>query len=444
MNKPCANNDIIVALATPYGKSAIAVIRLSGKGCKNLAENYLKNKLNVGKIQYNVFKSGSFSENLMAAYFKAPASYTGEDIVELYPHGNTLIIDTIVKTLIDSGARAAERGEFTERAFKCGKLNLTECEALADIIDAETPEQLIYGNARFNGLKSLDSVEISLNRALSTIEAVIHYSDELEEGETDERLLADVYGALDDVIEKLEQEIKGYAGGRIINDGFKVALVGKPNVGKSTLLNALIGEERAIVTDIAGTTRDTVDGQYVYKQRKFTVIDTAGLNDGTHDEVEKIGIQRTKAAAKAADAVIFVTESATADKIPDFGDKLVIVIENKNDGIADVGTDYAAATSDGKLKLSAKCGINITALKQKLYDLCPKEVGGICNHRQFDCVRRCLDAVYTAKAESKKADGLEIVAAALYDGYSAIQELLGEAADEKVISSVFERFCVGK
>lgn len=444
MNMPCSNEDIIVALATPYGKSAIAVIRLSGKGSKALAEKYLKNKLKVGKLTYNVFNYGEFTENLMAVYFKSPASYTGEDIVELYPHGNTLIIDTIVKALTDGGARVAERGEFTERAFKCGKLDLTECEALADIIDAETPEQLSYGNARFNGLKSLDGVEKDLNRALSTIEAIIHYSDELEEGETDERLLADVFGALDGIAERLEAEIKGYAGGRIINDGFKVALVGKPNVGKSTLLNALIGEDRAIVTDIAGTTRDTIDGQFVYRQRKFIVTDTAGLNDSTRDEVEKIGIERTKAAAEAADAVIFVTESAKTAETPNFGDKPIVTVENKNDTTPDVGKNFGAAMRGGKLLVSAKNNINVVALKEKLYDLCPKEVGGICNHRQFECVKRCLDAVNAAKAESKKAFGLEIVAAALYDGYAAIQELLGEAADEKVINSVFERFCVGK
>ncbi|MCH5350692.1 MAG: tRNA uridine-5-carboxymethylaminomethyl(34) synthesis GTPase MnmE [Clostridiales bacterium] len=443
MNTACSKNGIIVALATPYGKSAIAVIRMSGKDSKALAERFLKNKLKAGKIKYNVFTSGDFTENLMAAYFKAPKTYTGEDIVELYPHGNTLIIDSIIKALIGGGARAAERGEFTERAFKSGKLDLTECEALADIIDAETPEQLNYGNARYNGINSLKDVELFLNRALSTIEAVIHYSDELEDGETDERLLGDVYGALDEITARLETEIKGYAGGKIIKDGFKVALVGKPNVGKSTLLNALLGEDRAIVTDVAGTTRDTIDGSYVYKHRKFTVTDTAGLNDSTHDEVEKIGIERTKTAAKEADAVIFVTESVKTDIIPDFG-KPIITVLNKSDGVKDADTDYQTATEDGKLKVSAKYKINITALKERIYDLCPKEVSGICNHRQFDCVRRCLDAVNSAKAESKKADGLELVAAALYEGYSAITELFGEAADEKVISSVFERFCVGK
>lgn len=443
MNNTCSKNEIIVALATPYGKSAIAIIRMSGKGSKTLAEKFLKNKLKAGQIRYNVFTSGNFTENLMATYFKAPSSYTGEDIVEMYPHGNTLIIDTIIKALIGGGARAAERGEFTERAFKYGKLDLTECEALADIIDAETSEQLSYGNARFNGIKSLSDVEIELNRALSTIEAVIHYSDELEDGEADERLLEDVYKALNRIAERLENEINGYAGGKIIKEGFKIALVGKPNVGKSTLLNALLGEDRAIVTDIAGTTRDTVDGVYVYKRRKFIVTDTAGLNDETRDEVEKIGIERTKTAAKAADAVIFVTESAKTAELSEFGKQTVTVI-NKNDKVSDVGTDYYSATEDGKLKISAKYNINITALKERIYDLCPKEVGGICNHRQFDCVKRCLDAVNSARAESKKADGLELVAAALYEGYSAITELLGEAADEKVISSVFERFCVGK
>ncbi|MCH5158384.1 MAG: tRNA uridine-5-carboxymethylaminomethyl(34) synthesis GTPase MnmE [Clostridiales bacterium] len=443
MNTVCSKNEIIVALATPYGKSAIAIIRMSGKGSKELAEKFLKNKIKAGQIRYNVFTYGEFTENLMAAYFKAPKTYTGEDIVELYPHGNTLIIDTIIKALIAGGARAAERGEFTECAFKCGKLDLTECEALADIIDAETPEQLTYGNARFNGVKSLSDVEIALNRALSTIEAVIHYSDELEDGETDERLLEDVYKSIDKIAERLENEIKGYAGGRILKDGFKIALVGKPNVGKSTLLNALLGEDRAIVTNIAGTTRDTVDGSYIYKRRKFTVTDTAGLNENTRDEVEKIGIERTKAAAKSADAIIFVSESAKTDDLPKF-DKPTITVINKSDSVSDVGADYKSATDGEKIKISAKYNINITALKERIYDLCPKEVGGICNHRQFDCVRRCLNAVNAAREESKKANGLELVAAALYEGYGAITELLGEAADEKVISSVFERFCVGK
>lgn len=438
------DNKIIAALATPYGRSALAVIRISGNGCIETVGRFLSKPLVDGKIKLNKFTSPEITENLMATCFRAPKTYTGEDLVELYPHGNMTIVNAIIKALSAAGICAAQKGEFTKRAFMNGKVNLMQCEALADIIDAQTPEQLEYGNKRYNGgFIGLDKAEKLLKKALSTVEAVIHYGDELEDGETDNKLLSDVYGSLDEISMVLEDEISKYAGGRIVNDGFKIAIVGEPNVGKSTLLNALTESDRAIVTDIAGTTRDTIDADYVYNGKKFTVIDTAGLNNDTADVVEKIGIERAKAAADGADAVLIVT---TENKKPNIyiKEKPTVVVVNKCDDIKDCGTDYTAATNSGKIMISAKSGKNITALKQKLFDMCPKDLGGICNHRQFACVLRCLDGVNAAKQEKDKADGLEIVAAALYEAYSAITELYGETADENVINEVFDRFCVGK
>ncbi len=446
MNNTC-KNDIIAALATPYGKSAIACIRVSGKGCIESVNDFLKKPLETGELRVNEFTAKKFTEKLMAVCYKSPKSYTGEDLVELYPHGNMMICDGIIETLVERGARIAERGEFTKRAFLNGKVDLMQCEALADIIDAETTEKLVYGNKRYNGgFKSLESVEQTLKRALSTVEAVLHYGDELEENEIDEKLLGDVYGCVDGVIETLKTELDRYVGGKIVNDGFKVALIGKPNVGKSTLLNAMTGIDRAIVTPIAGTTRDLVDGEYIYNGRRFIIIDTAGIKP-TDDPVEKIGIERAKKAAENADAVIKVVaeNDGVIQNDPDSrsgGNEIIVV--NKCDGESDVGKDYGAAERGGALAISAKKGINLTALKQKLYDLCPKDLGGLCNHRQYDCARRCLDAAEAAKSEADKADGLEIVAAELYRAYSAICELYGETADEKVIEAVFSRFCVGK
>lgn len=445
MNYDCSKQDIITALATPYGKSAVAVIRVAGKGCIELVNGFLDKPLKVGKLEYNVFRSGGFKETMMTVCYAAPKSYSGEDTVELMPHGNMTVTDIIIDALVKGGARIAERGEFTERAFMNGKLDLTQCEALADIIDAETAEQLEYGNKRYDGgFDSLKKAERLLDRALSTVEAVIHYSDELEENETDTAILNDVYQAVDEATELLKRELEDYAGGRIVNDGFKIVLIGKPNVGKSTLLNALLGTDRAIVTDVAGTTRDTVDGSYVYRGRKFTVTDTAGLNAAARDEAEKIGIQRAKQAASTADAVIEVGTDGEK-KVGASVEAPIIRVLNKCDGEKDVNTDYKKAQDDGEvLRISAKNGINITALKQKLYDLCPSEVGAICNHRQYECAVRCYNACEAARSERQKADGLEIVAAALYDAYNAIESLYGGQADEKVIASVFERFCVGK
>ena len=445
MNNVEKNKQIITALATPYGKSAVAVIRMSGDGCIELAEKFLVKKISHGQIKYNVFRNGEFKENLMAAAFVEPNSFTGQDTVELYPHGNMTVCENIIKALTEGGARLAERGEFTKRAFLNGKLDLMQCEALADIIDAQTGEQLIYGNKRYDGgFTELKTAESLLKTALSTVEAVLHYSDELEENETDERLMHDVRTAVDGCIKILEKEKRGFAGGKIVNDGFKVVLIGAPNVGKSTLLNALIGSDRAIVTPIAGTTRDTVEGSYVYGGQKFVITDTAGLNDVTADEVEKIGISRAKTAAVEADAVVIVQtrEQKTEIDISEFAETVIIV--NKSDETPDVGKDYMKAEKDGKIEISAKNGINIIALKQKLLDLCPKDYGSVCNHRQYGCILCSLDSIYEAKKELQTAEGLEIVAALLYEAYSAIAELHGEKADEQVISAVFDRFCVGK
>lgn len=445
MNNFDNDNKIIVALATPYGKSAVAIIRISGKGCIELVNGFLSRPLRVGKMSLNKFKSGDFTENLMAVAFKAPSSYSGEDTVELYPHGNMAICDSIIKALIAAGAVGAERGEFTKRAFLNGKLDLMQCEALADIIDAQTSEQLNYGNKRYDGgFKALGDAEKLIGDALSAIEAALHYGDELEDGETDISELNNVSDSIERAIIMLRAEAEGFAGGKIVNDGYKITLVGAPNVGKSTLLNALVGKDRAIVTPIAGTTRDTVDGDYVYKGRKFTVTDTAGIKDETEDEVEKIGIERAKSAVNDADAVLMLFVTGSLCPIGRENAAEYIEIENKCDDTVDVGEDYKRAYDGNKLKISAKNSINVTALKQLLYDLCPKTYGAVCNHRQYECVVQCLDSLEQAKKQAKSAQSLEVVAALLYEAYSAISRLYGEQADEKVISLVFERFCVGK
>lgn len=444
MNSLNKNTDIITALASAYGKSAVAIIRVSGNGCAELLNEFLSKPLKVGRLCVNTFVSGRFTENLMAVAYKAPKSYTGEDLVELFPHGNPVICDTIIKVLLGGGARLAERGEFTKRAFLNGKLDLMQCEALADIIDAQTAEQIEYGNKRMSGeFKALSSVQNLLKTALSSIEAVLHYSDEMEQNEVDGAEISAVLAAITDAASVLEKEIEGFAGGKVIKDGFKVALIGAPNVGKSTLLNALVGSDRAIVTPIAGTTRDTIDGDYVYNGRKFTVTDTAGLNDGTDDQVEIIGIERAIKAAKDADAVVFVTDGKDININKNVFSRFVSV-KNKCDSQKDVGIDYNAASENDTICISAREKINITALKQRLFDLCPKDFGSVCNHRQYNCVVRCLDSLNAAKIEAKKAEGLEIVAALLYEAYSAIAELYGEQADESILSEVFERFCVGK
>lgn len=447
MNNINNNNEIIVAMATPYGKSAVAIIRISGNGCIDLVDGFLSRPLKVGKLEYNSFTSGSFTEKLMAVCFKSPKSYTGEDIVELFPHGNPTVCDIIIKELIFAGARAAEKGEFTKRAFLNGKVDLMQCEALADIIDAQTPEQLSYGNKRYDGgFKGLNEVEKALKAALGTVEAILHYSDELEGGEQDEALLRDVYGALDKIVETLEKEEHGFAGGRIINDGFKIALFGFPNVGKSTLINALTESERAIVTPIAGTTRDTVDGYYSYNGRKFSVTDTAGYRSDIDvtDQVEKIGINRALKAANDSDLILLMTDDGGVLPNIRFENKKTLTVANKCDSDIDVGIDHDKAYINGVFRISAKHGINIAALKQKLYELCPKDFGGICNHRQYNCVKNCLEYCRAAKKAVDGGESLELAAALLFDAYSAIQELYGEKADEKIIDSVFERFCVGK
>ena len=443
MNKS-TENDVITALATPYGRSALAVIRISGSGCKALTERFLSRPLVDGRLRVNNFKTAKFGENLTAVSYSAPRSYTGEDMVELFPHGNPTVCDGIIDTLVGAGARIAERGEFTKRAFLNGKLDFMQCEALADIIDAQTAEQLDYGNKRFDGgFKRLKNAESALMKALSTVEAVLHYGDELEENEIDEGLLNDVYGSLDGIIADLEAEVDGYVGGRIVNDGFKVVIVGEPNVGKSTLLNALTDSDRAIVTPIAGTTRDTVDASYIYKDRKYTVTDTAGITE-TDDVVERIGVGRAAKAIESADAVILATADGRLPQVDLSKCERIVRVMTKKDGNKDVGERYERAQNDGFIEISAKNGINIEALKRKLYDVTPKATGGLSNHRQYGCAVRCLDACRAAKNEANKAGGLEIVAAALFEAYSAIAELYGEKADEKIISKVFERFCVGK
>lgn len=422
--------DIIIALATPSGRSALAVIRASGKNCKKVVEKALDKPLKEnGRVCTRIFKSGGFVEKLNCVWYKS--GYTGEESVELYVHGNPLIIEKIITTYIKLGMKSAEGGEFSYRAYQNGKLDLSQCEAILDIIEARSESQLRFANMRAEKKErdELDRVKEDITYMLAFTEAQLHYQDEMEKSE--------IAGFEETFNERIERAINSLEkmiysnGGRIEREGLKIALLGEPNVGKSTLLNALIGKDRAIVDSDAGTTRDTIEEGYVYKGRAFVITDTAGIR-GSDNRAEQIGVERALKVAEDADVIVAflpLVKGAEAFK------EKTVIIENKCDDIEDGNCE------DGALKISAKFGKNIDALKEVLLKRAERvEPSAICNPRQkaaaAEAVNYLKDAVRAKEIELKAQD--------LYDALDALKDVNGEKFRESVIGEVFKNFCVGK
>lgn len=437
------NNDIIVASATAEGTSALAIIRLSGKGSKNIVEKLTDSIIEKPRTFYlRDFKTSKIIENAMTVFFKEDASYTGEESAEIYCHGNKIIVNEIIQECIKNGARLAKGGEFTFRAFKNNKINLYESEAVIDIIEAETVEQINYAFERLKGTTfgGIVQIEEKIKSILSLIEAVFHYGDELEKENTDQEIKK-IKNELKIIRDNLNEIIQDYNGGKQLREGVSIAIIGSPNSGKSTLLNKILNYERAIVTDIEGTTRDLIEESFIFNGRKFVITDTAGIRESL-DKVEIIGMERAKKAAQNADIIINLADNKDNFIKGDFVGKKVLYVLNKCDNSQ--ADDFISKNKDLEIiKISAKYGNNIELLKQKIYDLSDAKNSGICNTRQLECIKKACD--YIDKAASLNTENqLEIIDSLCYDAHAALGEIFGFNSPDKVIEDVFKRFCVGK
>ncbi len=448
----------IAAIATAPGRGGVGVIRLSGKNLLPLAEKISGGKTPKPRVAlYTDFldADGQAVDNGLMLYFAAPASFTGEDVLELQGHGGPVVMQMLLERCLQLGARLAEPGEFTKRAFLNNKLDLAQAESVADLIDASSQSA---ARMAVRSLKGAFSQHIhALVDDLITLRMLVEATLDFPEEDIDFLEAADARGKLAELQGRLKTVLASAEQGAILREGMNVVLVGAPNVGKSSLLNALAGDDVAIVTDIAGTTRDTVREQITLDGVPVHIIDTAGLRD-TDDVVEQIGIERSQRAVREADVALILIDPAEGinaktqailDSLPPTLKK--IEIRNK----IDLAGETAAMVSDGLklasgadtlIKLSAKTGAGLDLLKQALLN----EIGWQGESEGlFLARRRHLAALHTAEAELANAalcgnHQIELLAEHLRLAQAACSEITGEFTADDLLGVIFSRFCIGK
>lgn len=433
-------NDVISAISTAAGTGGVAIIRLSGEGSLAIAEKMFVPAGKIKSFQPNVMYAGNidggdFTDFGMCVYFKAPKSFTGEDVVEFHCHGGVRIARGILSKTISLGARAAEKGEYTKRAFINGKLSLSSAEGMIDMINAESLASLragsmLYGEKLTAEIKQLQS---ALTDILAEIAADSDYPEEDLDGLNAEK----IHASIEEAAKKLKKLSSTYACGKKIKDGVTVAICGKPNTGKSSLLNALLGYDKAIVSDEAGTTRDAVEGDLQINGVKYNLVDTAGIREraGT---VESIGIDRAKKIITSADVVISVTDG-NGETVPDGVTGSIIRVFNK--------CDLSSPKGEFDAVVSAKTGAGLEELKGLIAE---KTVGELTLDKAYIIEERHYSALLRAEQSLNSAIenvGIftpDILAIDIKDAWDSLGEITGETANEQIINTVFEKFCVGK
>ena len=436
----------ICAISTPYGTGGIAVIRVSGKESVSLVDTLFKGRktlaeakpgtVHFGRIQKSIIDNRESTievlDEVLCSVFRAPHSFTGEDVVEIACHGSLYVQQELLRWLIDAGCKAAEPGEFTRRAFLNGKMDLTQAEAVADLIAAQSKAEKDLALSQLRGSVSseLASLRERLLHFTSLIELELDFADH-EELEFADRTELKALAA--EIATKLASLIASFRTGNAIRHGIPVAIVGAPNVGKSTLLNALLGEQRAIVSDIRGTTRDTVEDTLIIDGILFRLIDTAGLRE-TNDTIENMGIERSRQAAEKAQIVVHVSDGTAVS-----GERLavngtIIHVLNK----ADLGV-----TGEG-LRISAKNN-DIEPLKQELVRIAKASMETsavmLSNARHYEAIKRAHAAIERVQEGLTQGLSGELLSLDLQDCLNALGEVTGQITNSEVLANIFSKFC---
>ena len=430
--------ETIVALATPAGNSGVAVIRISGKNSKEILKNLIRENFEFEprKMYLKNVYIKDYADKCLVVYFRAPFSFTGEDVVEIQSHGGYFLAQNIIEEALSLGARLADKGEFSKRAFINGKMSLDQTEGIIDLINAESEMQAKTGSNLLCGkLKDMiTDYQNEITEILAEIEAKLDYPEyEYSEDES-----SNVLEKLNNLISSLENLLSDSKNGLIIKNGVRVAIVGAPNVGKSSLLNAMTKSNKAIVTNIAGTTRDIVEAEYEYNGIIFRLYDTAGIHE-SKDIVEQIGINRAKQAIEDCDLVLRVS---TPDQVCEIvTEKPFINVFNKSDLVNKKNaTDY--------IYVSAINNQNIDQLKQEIFN---KIVTGNINQNKFYLTNtRHIEAVRLATQSLKTASEIfnnttfDIISSEIKSAWSYLGEISGVVSDEAILDKIFSKFCLGK
>ncbi|MBN1037020.1 tRNA uridine-5-carboxymethylaminomethyl(34) synthesis GTPase MnmE [Clostridium botulinum] len=452
--------DTICGIATPIGEGGVSIIRISGSKALDIISKIFVGKNNIDLKQMKTytmryghiieFESKDVIDEVIISYMKGPHSYTTEDIIEINCHGGVISTNSVMNQVIKAGARVAEPGEFTKRAFLNGRIDLSQAEAVIDIIKAKTDLSMKSALMQSGGALSMQIKEIRqyLLNTLALIEYGVDFTEDDED--IDDTLVLRVKDGIKTTILKVRELLKGADEGKIIRDGLNVVIIGKPNVGKSSLLNVLLKEKRAIVTDIPGTTRDIIEEYLNIDGIPIKITDTAGIRE-TEDTVEKIGVERSREKIEEADLIILILDSSRdleeEDKeiINTIKDKNHIVLLNKTD----LDRKIVDIDLDNQIKISAKTGYGIEELKNKIKELffsgdINSESLIVSNVRHKQALYRSLENCEVALDRVNANEFLDLISIYVTSAMKALGEITGDELEEDVLNKIFSEFCVGK
>ncbi|WP_252235287.1 tRNA uridine-5-carboxymethylaminomethyl(34) synthesis GTPase MnmE [Clostridium sp. CH2] len=452
--------DTICGIATPIGEGGVSIIRISGSKALDIISKIFVGKNNIDLKQMKTYtmryghiielESKDVIDEVIISYMKGPHSYTTEDIIEINCHGGVISTNSVMNQVIKAGARVAEPGEFTKRAFLNGRIDLSQAEAVIDIIKAKTDLSMKSALMQSGGALSKQIKEIRqyLLNTLALIEYGVDFTEDDED--IDDTLVLRVKDGIKTTILKVKELLKGADEGKIIRDGLNVVIIGKPNVGKSSLLNVLLKEKRAIVTDVPGTTRDIIEEYLNIDGIPIKITDTAGIRE-TEDTVEKIGVERSREKIEEADLIILILDSSREleeeDKeiINTIKDKNHIVLLNKTD----LDRKIADIDLDNQINISAKTGYGIEELKNKIKELffsgdINSESLIVSNVRHKQALYRSLENCEIALDRVNANEFLDLVSIYVTSAMKALGEITGDELEEDVLNKIFSEFCVGK
>jgi tRNA modification GTPase len=444
------SQDTIVAISTPPGRGGIGIVRLSGPNARAIAEPLLKLRHPLAPAQARFAEilddTGQTLDQAVVTYFQKPHSYTSEDIVEIAAHGSPVILDLLIRQCLSAGARLAEPGEFTQRAFLAGRLDLTQAEAVNDLIDATTLHQARIAAQQLRG--SLSRQITPIKQQLTTLIANLEAGIDFAEDDIDTLPATEIKRQIQSIQSPLTALEQTFSYGRIVRSGFTLAIVGRPNAGKSSLFNRLVERDRAIVTPTPGTTRDLVTEHVALDGIPVQLIDTAGLRHST-DEAESIGIAKSREAMAEADIVLLILDATIPTHpedevtITSLQNRPYLLVLNKIDLNPTVNILHPA------LKTSAITGAGIPALRQAILSLLTKqaptqETALLTNLRQQQAVTAALSALQRAHQGVAATIPHEMILLDLYEALQALDALTGTTTTDDILNLIFSKFCIGK
>lgn len=454
------NQDTIAAISTGMTNSGIGIVRISGSEALEIADRVYKGKETITEVPTHTIHYGHIMDGeetvdeVLVMVMRGPRTFTGEDTVEINCHGGTYVVSRVLETVLKAGARPAEPGEFTKRAFLNGRIDLSQAEAVIDVINAQNDYAVKSSVSQLKGSvsKKVKALRERILYQIAFIESALDDPEHISLDGYEEELS----GKLDDMTGEMEKLVRSADSGRVVSEGIRTVILGKPNAGKSSLMNVLLGEERAIVTDIAGTTRDTLEEHIHMHGISLNIIDTAGIRE-TEDLVEQIGVNRAKVAADEADLIIYVVDGSReldendAQIMELIRDRKAVVLLNKTD-LETVISEELLQAKTGKtvISISAKEETGIDKLEKTIQNLFYEgsidfnDEVLITNVRHKTALQNALKSLYMVKQSIENQMPEDFLTIDLMDAYEQLGTIIGEAVEDDLVNEIFGKFCMGK